>query len=389
MINSSFFPGKLRHYTRVRFAALAVCAWLGLLSTSASMAQTTPAAPTAKRPAQPPVISPEILPDQRVTFRLQAPKAATVTVSGQFQKGPATMTRNESGLWSVTVGPVPSGIHEYSFNVDGLSMIDPANRAIKPMRAPRTSILEIPGQPPLVHDFQDVPHGKVSLHWYASKSLGRRRPMQVYTPPGYDANPATRYPTLYLFHGSGDNEATWVAHGHAHWILDNLVAQQRAQPMIVVMLDGHAVAPGPSTERNANTAAFERDVLEDAMPLVKTNYRTREGAAHHAIIGLSMGGGQSLNIGLKHPDRFAWVGGMSNSVREGVALIGDGSALNQKLKLLWFACGKDALVKANQDFAAALTAKNVRHTYLETEGNHSWPVWRKYLADFVPLIFHD
>jgi enterochelin esterase family protein len=285
---------------------------------------------------------------------------------------------------------VPSGVHEYSFNVDGVSMIDPGKRAIKPMRAPRTSILEVPGTPPLVHDFQDVPHGKVSLHWYASKSLGRRRPMQVYTPPGYDANPAARYPTLYLFHGSGDNEATWVAHGHAHWILDNLIAQRRAQPMIVVMLDGHAIAPGATTERNANIAAFERDLLEDAMPLVVANYRTREDAAHRAIIGLSMGGGQSVNIGLKHVDRFAWVGGMSSSVREGINLIGDGTALNQKLKLLWFACGKDdSLVKANQDFDAALKAKNVRHTYVETEGNHSWPVWRKYLADFVPLIFRE
>ena len=374
----------------LRCATAAVCTLAALFPTTILTAQTAPVAPTPKRAPQPPVLSPEILPDQRVTFRIMAPKAAAVTVSGQFQRGPAPMTKDENGLWSVTVGPVPSGVHEYSFNVDGVSMIDPANRAIKPMRAPRTSILEIPGHPPLVHDFQDVPHGKVSLHWYASKSLGRRRPMQVYTPPGYDANPGTRYPTLYLFHGSGDNEATWVAHGHAHWILDNLIAQRRAQPMIVVMLDGHAVAPGASTDRNANTTAFERDVLEDAMPLVKTHYRTREGSAHHAIIGLSMGGGQSLNIGLKHSDRFAWVGGMSSSVREGAALIGDGTALNQKLKLLWFACGKeDGLVTANREFAAALTAKNVRHTYVETEGNHSWPVWRRYLADFAPLIFRD
>lgn len=350
----------------------------------------TPTATAPKAGQAPAVVSPEILADQRVTFRLRAPKASTVTVSGQFQKGPAALTRDESGLWSVTVGPVPAGVHEYSFNVDGVAMIDPGNRAIKPMRNPRTSILEIPGNPPLPHDFQDVPHGKVSMHWYPSKSLGRRRPMQVYTPPGYDANSTTRYPTLYLFHGSGDNEATWVAHGHAHWILDNLIAQKRAQPMIVVMLDGHAIAPGATTERNANTTAFERDLLEDAMPLVVANYRTREDASHRAIIGLSMGGGQSLTIGLKHPDRFAWVGGMSSAVRDGTNLIGDGAALNQQLKLLWFACGKDdSLVKANQDFDAALKAKNVRHTYVETEGNHSWPVWRKYLAEFAPLIFQN
>jgi enterochelin esterase family protein len=300
------------------------------------------------------------------------------------------MTRDESGVWSVTVGPVVSGIHEYSFNVDGLSMIDPGNRAIKPMRNPRTSILDLPGRPPALHDFQDVPHSRVGLHWYASKSLGRIRPLQVYTPPGYDANTATRFPTLYLFHGSGDNEATWVAHGHAHWIFDNLFAQKRAQPMIVVMLDGHAVPPGGTTDRSAALAAFERDLLEDAMPFVAANYRTREEAAQRAIIGLSMGGGQSLNIGLKHPGRFAWVGGMSSSVGGAADLLGDGAALNRQLKLLWFACGKeDFLLRANQELAAAMTAKNVRHTYVETEGNHSWPVWRKYLADFAPLIFRE
>ncbi len=374
-------------YVQVAF----VVASLSLGSVVRLDAQTPPAAtpaPAARPAPTPPVISPEVLADQRVTFRLRAPKAAAVTVSGQFQKGPATMTRDESGLWSVTVEPVVSGVHEYSFNVDGVSMIDPGNRAIKPMRNPRTSILEMPGRPPLTHDFQDVPHGRVSLHWYASKSLGRRRPLQVYTPPGYDAAPSSRYPTLYLFHGSGDNEATWVAHGHAHWILDNLIAQQRAQPMVVVMLDGHAASPGAQTERNANLLAFERDLLEDVMPFVAANYRTREEAAHRGIVGLSMGGGQSLNIGLKHADRFAWVGGMSSSAGGVAEQLRDPAALNRQLKLLWFACGKeDFLLKANQDLATALQAKNIRHAYVETEGNHSWPVWRRYLADFAPLVF--
>jgi enterochelin esterase family protein len=303
------------------------------------------------------------------------------------------MTRDESGLWSTTVGPVMPGVYEYSLNLDGVAMIDPANRAIKPMRAPRTSILWIPATPPAGHDYQDVPHGKVSLHTYRSRALGRLRPMQVYTPPGYDAEPGRRFPVLYLLHGSGDNEATWVAHGHAHWIIDNLIAAGRAQPMIVVMLDGHAVPPGATTTpeaRLSNTQQFERDLLEDAMPFVVANYRTREDAAHRAIIGLSMGGGQSLNIGLKHADRFAWVGGMSASVREMPSAVNDGAALNAKLQLLWFACGKDDfLLKANHDLTAALTAKGVKHTYVETEGGHTWPVWRRYLADFVPLIFRD
>ena len=161
--------------------------------------------------------------------------------------------------------------------------------------------------------------------------------------------------------------------------------------MIVVMLDGHAVLPGAAATadtRQSNVAGFERDLLEDAMPFVAANYRTKEAAADRAIIGLSMGGGQSLSIGLKHAERFAWVGGMSASVRELPAAVSDGAALNGKLRLLWFACGKeDFLLKANQDLTAALTAKGVKHTYVETEGGHSWPVWRKYLADFAPLVF--
>lgn len=293
------------------------------------------------------------------------------------------MTKSTEGIWSVTVGPVASDVFEYNFSVDGVTMIDPGNAAIKPMRNPRTSILHLPGTPPRLHDFQAVPHGRVSLHWYASKSLGRRRALQVYTPPGYDTDTSRRFPTLYLFHGSGDNEATWVAHGHAHWILDNLIADGRAQPMIVVMLDGHA-----SSDRGANLAAFERDLLEDAMPLIGSNYRTREEASHRAIIGLSMGGGQSLTIGLKYPDRFAWVGGMSSSVGQAADLLEDGTALNRHLKMLWFACGKDDfLLKPNQDLAAAMRAKNIRHHYIETEGAHNWPVWRRYLADFLPLVF--
>jgi enterochelin esterase family protein len=215
--------------------------------------------------------------------------------------------------------------------------------------------------------------------------------MQVYTPPGYDADPTARFPVLYLFHGSGDNEATWVAHGHAHWILDNLIAQKKAQPMIVVMLDGHAVVPGGGPTGGGpgnNTAAFERDLLEDAMPLVVASYRTREEPASRGIVGLSMGGGQALTIGLKHADKFAWVGGMSSALGNVASQIPEADPLNRQLKLLWLACGKDdTLLAANQALDRALTEKKIRHEYHETAGNHSWPVWRGYLADFAPKVF--
>lgn len=337
------------------------------------------------------VVSPEIATDRQVTFRLRAPKAAAVELAGPFLKGKTRLARGADGVWSVTLGPLAPDIYEYNFVVDGLAMIDPGNREVKPMPGPRMSILDIPGEPPLLHDFQDVPHGKVALQWYVSKSLGRRRPMQVYTPPEYDRDPAARFPVLYLLHGSGDTEATWVAHGRAHWILDNLIAQGRARPMIVVMLEGHAAAQWAGPARLGNILAFERDLLEDAMPLVERSYRVRiEGAADRAIAGLSMGGSQSFYIGLKHPELFAWVCGMSSAVGDAEVFLGDAVALNRRLKLFWLACGRaDPLIRTNRESDAALTARGIRHEYVETEGNHSWPVWRHDLEILAPRLFQE
>jgi len=334
--------------------------------------------------------SPEVAADRRVTFRLQAPKATEVVVSGQWGGQPAAMTKGEGDVWSVTVGPIEPGVWEYSFRVDGVQMIDPGNPAIKPMREPRTSILQIPGQPPLLWDFQDVPHGVVHSHTYFSKSLGKLRELAVYTPPSYGQKADERFPTLYLQHGSGDNQATWVVHGKAHWILDNLIAQGKARPMVVVMMDGHAgdrSASGPG----GNTGAFERDLLQDVMPFVEANYRVKTDAADRCIAGLSMGGGQSLTIGLNHLDRFAWVAGFSSSAPSQDAVAGflnDPAVANQKLKLLWIACGKDDfLLKRNEEFVALLKGKGIQHEWRLTEGTHCWPVWRGYLAELAPKLF--
>jgi enterochelin esterase family protein len=332
------------------------------------------------------VRSPELLPDGKVTFRLRAPKATEVVVAGQWTRERPAMIKNADDVWSLTTGPIEPGVWEYSFQVDGLTMIDPGNPAIKPMREPRTSILHIPGQPPRLHDFQAVPHGVVRHHSYLSKSLGRLRGLAVYTPPGYDQD-RRRYPTLYLQHGSGDNQSTWITHGKAHWILDNLIAQGRAKPMVIVMMDGHAAGPGATN----NTALFARDLFEDVMPFVERHYRVRANAANRAIVGLSMGGGQSLTLGLNHPDRFAWVGGFSASVpsRETISnALNHPDAINQQLKLLWIACGQDDfLAKRNQEFIALLKEKKINHQWHWTPGDHSWPVWRIYLGDVAPLLF--
>jgi enterochelin esterase family protein len=302
------------------------------------------------------------------------------------------MVRDTNGVWSVTVGPIEPGIFEYSFQVDGLTMIDPGNPAIKPMREPRTSILHLPGRPSRAHDFQDVPHGAVHHHAYQSKSVGRMRELAVYTPPGYEQQTGLRFPVLYLQHGMGDSQTTWTVHGKAHWILDNLLAQGRVKPMIVVMMDGHAASPGAGMAGFAgNTALFERDLFEDAMPLVEANYRAKTNAADRAIVGLSMGGEQALRIGLNHLDQFSWVGGFSAAVPPAEAIqtaLNDSASANAKLRLLWIGCGKDDfLLKRNEDFITLLKQKGLAHEWHLTDGGHSWPVWRVYLAELAPRLF--
>ncbi len=352
-------------------------------------------APRRFPPPQP--ISPELHADRIVTFRVRAPNATNVTVTGEWP-GAKAMTNDARGNWSVTFGPLAPELYGYSFNIDGFQTLDPGNPAVKPGRSPRTSILEVPGNPPLLHEFDPtVPHGTVREHWYQSKSLGKRRSLHVYTPSGYDQS-RKDLPVMYLLHGSGDNDATWTALGRANVIMDNLIAAKKAKPMIVVMTDGHAFVapPGPSATNAENRArgmrAFERDLLEDVMPFVESNYRTINKRESRAIIGLSMGGGQSLQVGLNHLDKFAWVGGMSAGIPETNSIssvFADPKATNKKLKLLWIAIGKDDfLLSRNKPFDDALAAAGIKHTFQITEGAHQWPVWRKYLAEFAPLIFN-
>ncbi len=356
-------------------------------------------APSTNRPAfTPPPNSPEVHADRTVTFRVRAPKATEVSVSGEWPGGAKALTKGDNDVWSVTLGPLEPDVYGYTFSIDGFRTLDPVNPGVKPMRSPTTSVLEVPGKPPRIWEFQDVPHGAVRLHDYQSKSLGRLRHLRVYTPPGYDRG-GRRYPVLYLFHGAGDNDATWTAFGHAHWILDNLIAAGKAKPMIVAMTDGHATAPQftgvPGTNMiSRNVSDFERDLLGDVLPFVEANYRARREAASRAIAGLSMGGGQSLTIGLNHPELFGWVGGFSSFVRDPQTVLAKAlanpEATNRKLHLLWIACGKDdRLVENSRQFVEVLKKNGIRHEFHETEGNHSWPVWRRYLADFAPLLFNS
>ena len=328
----------------------------------------------------------------RATFTLKAPGAKEVKLRGQWPKGEVPLERQSNGTWAVTIDAVPAGIWEYAFSVDGLNVLDPQNPAIKPQREPQRNILHIPSKPPAAWDWQDIPHGTVHTHDYPSKALGRPRPLLVYTPPGYETA-TNAYPLLVLQHGSGDNQRAWVEHGKAHWILDALIASGTATPMIVVMIDGHpnGMVPREAKDlRAASLEAFRRELFDDALPLVERTYRVAPGRENRAIAGLSMGGWQSLTVGLNALDRFAWVGSFSGAADTDALkpALEAAKDTNEKLKLLWIACGReDFLLERNKDLVGRLEKAGVRHEWHLTDGAHAWPVWRGYLVDFAPRLF--
>lgn len=361
-------------------AAVVVLPWMSFAAENAKP-------PRRARPT--PVVSPAIHADGKVTFRVKAPAAKEVSVSGEMAKGKIAMTRDNDGVWSVTLDAVEPGLYGYSFTIDGVKMIDPGNRRLKPMRSPATSVLHLPGGQPF--DFEDVPHGTVHYHSYHSKPIDRFREIQVYTPPGYETG-EQRYPLLVLQHGHSDMFSTWMTYGKAHWILDNLIAAGKAVPMIVLMLDGHPVPESYGDARSPeNTQELRRDLMKAALPMVEKLYRVKPGREDRAITGLSMGGLHSLTIGLNELDAFAWVGAFSAAPPDRAAVekaLSDAAKTNGQLKLLWIACGKDDfLLEENEEFIGALEEAGIDHEWHLTEGSHSWPIWRGYLADFAPRLF--
>ncbi len=351
--------------------------------------------PTAgQTPARAPVVvSPEIAADRRVTFRLAAPKADEVTVTCECLTGPQNLQRDASGLWTTTIGPVPSDIYEYEFHVDGVQIVDPRNIMVKynSRPGPPSSLLEVPGAEAMFYDLRPVPHGSVDIRWYPSKTTGETRRIHVYTPPGY-ANSSRRLPVLYLLHGADGDDSMWMAFGHANLILDNLMAEGRLEPMIVVMPFGYANVTPPGADRPRNE--FERDLIDDIIPFVQANYRTRADREHRALVGLSMGGGQALNIGLRRLDLFSHVGGFSAAVPRGPAtssfedIFANAKGVNRSLDLLWLACGtEDGLYTPNKEFSDLLDRSGITHTFRTTTGAHTWLVWRRYLAEIAPQLF--
>ena len=341
------------------------------------------------------LVSPEVEGNQ-VTFRVRAPNATSVKVAGIHGVEETGLSKGKKGDWSVTIGPLPAERYSYVFKVDGAGWVDPHNRDVKGWLS-CASQFEIAGDPPLLHEQTDVPHGTVSHHIYKSKSADRQRGVYVYTPPGYEDSTAS-YPVLYLLHGYGDDESAWIRVGRAHFIADNLIAQQTIKPTIIVMPYGH---PLPLDLRKKfddyagnNLELMEADLMGDLIGLIEKRYRASDKRDETALTGLSMGGGQSLTIGLNHLDKFSRVGGFSSACPQGdidsklAPLIQDIAKSNESLDVLWIGCGEDDfLLKRNHRFIEWLKSKQIEHTYKETEGGHDWMVWRKYLAEFLTLSF--
>jgi enterochelin esterase-like enzyme len=348
----------------------------------------------AQRPPQETLVSPEVHPDRTVTFRIRAPKASEVTLRGDLLGGqpPEKLAKDDSGVWSVTIGPLKADLYTYTFNVDGVTVIDQRNGLIKQGVTGAASMVEVPGNPPVSSEFQNVPHGKVHVNWYHSETLGDRR-YYVYTPPDYDKNLSVRYPTLYLLHGSGDTEGEWIWIGRANLILDNLIAQGKSKPMVIVMPFGHTVSQSDPALRRRNTEFFEADLLKNVIPSAEANYRLAAGARNRAIAGLSMGGSQALNIGLAHLETFGTIGVWSASGGQDfeshfASQLAEPEATNRKLALFWIGIGEqDPGFAAAQKLSETLKARHIDHTFRTIPGAHTWIVWRQFLTEVAPQLF--
>jgi enterochelin esterase-like enzyme len=373
---------------------------------ASTIAATSGAAqePGARR-GDPPVVSPEVAADHRVTFRLRAPEAKVVTVSGDFGAD-AALRKGADGLWSATVGPLDPEMYVYYFTVDGVRLTDPGNPQVKIgyVTSTTTSLVTVPGDAPAFYDVQDVAHGEIRTLLYKSRSNGVTRELTVYLPPGYDEARNRRYPVLYLLHGFANDHHSWHRYGRANDILDNLLAQKRIDPFLVVMPlgyggaqingDGTGIPPAAAGAFGGDTALYERDLLEDVIPLIDGKYRTIADRRHRAIVGFSMGGGQAGRFGLRHLETFSRVGIMSAGMAGGpdteplASLAANKDKANKQIDLLWIACGKDdTAMKGAKTLHHALEQAGIHHTFLETEGAHHWRVWRRYLRDLAPVLF--
>jgi enterochelin esterase family protein len=355
------------------------------------------------------LVSPEVHNDHRVTFRIYAPKASEVTLRGDWMEtpGPVKLEKDENGVWAVTVGPLTPDFYSYSFTVDSVRTLDPKNPVIKQGITSLDNMFFLPGTEAVFQDHKPVPHGEIRKVWYQSTTLGMQRRMHIYFPPGYDSS-KDRYPVFYLLHGGGDEDSGWSTIGRAGFILDNLLADNKAKPMIVVMPNGSLPRPGsfpPPTPGvppdPAVTAAlqerFTNELMKDVVPFIEKNYRVLNGRENRAIGGLSMGGGQTTRVVTKYPDQFAWVAVWSAGVnpqttadfeKRAAAFLDNPDKINKQIKLFSISVGdKDFALAGSKNLAELLQKRGIKHELEISGGGHTWINWRHYLNKYAMRLF--
>ena len=378
----------------------------------------------AQQPTPPPaIVSPEVQADRHVTFRINAPMAQNVRLTGSDIPGllqGAPMTKGENGVWEVTLGPIDPGAYRYNFNVDRVSVIDPRNPSISESNNNVWSMVYIPGADFM--DTKEVPHGAVSAVTYYSTVLKKYRRMHVYTPPGYESG-SGKYPVFYLLHGAGDCDESWTSVGRAGFIMDNLIAAKKAKPMVIVMPAGHTAQTGGLIGAAGSQDDFIAEFSADIMPYAESHYRVQTDRQHRAIAGLSMGGTQTLGIAIPHLEQFAYIGVFSSGLIGGL-LPGSGAgsaattattttgtsatttassttsweeqhraqldnaAARKGLKLVWFSTGSDdRLITTSRSTVDMLKAHGFNAQFKESPGAHTWINWRNYLNEFAPQLF--
>ena len=380
-------------------------------------APTTPA-PAAPRPGPQMarrIVSPEILPDNKVIFRLYAPHTIGVAISAEWMSGTSpreNMVRSDTGMWSITLGPLQPEFYGYTFIADGVTVLDPYNPQIKRDGVRNASVLLVPGKESDLYSVKNIPHGTLSKVWYESPTLNLTRRMYIYTPPGYDRDTKTKYPVLYLLHGGGGDEDAWTTLGRAPVIMDNLIALGKAKPMIIVMTNGNAnqaaaqgdspilpvqeARPPATPGGTPTTGRFEESLVKDVIPYIERHYRVLKDKNNRALAGLSMGGMQTQTISNNNPDLFSYIGvfsmGLMNFNQSNTNVDDRGPKIealkNSGVKLYWIACGKeDFLYDSVISLRETLDKHNFKYTYRESTGGHTWDNWRIYLSELAPLLF--
>ncbi|MEQ8689086.1 MAG: alpha/beta hydrolase-fold protein [Imperialibacter sp.] len=360
-----------------------------------------------------PVVSPEIHADNRITFRVYAPNANEITLSGDWigQGKTEPLVKGDTGLWTVTVGPLEAELYGYSYTVDGVYTLDASNALVKRDGVRNISFFMIKGKGSDLYEPKHGAKGMLSKVWYESPTLGLTRRMYVYTPPGYENNSKETYPVFYLLHGGGGDEDAWTELGLTPTIMDNLINSGQAKPMIVVMTNGNPDQTAASIEAPAKLPGqevpgpfgmankkFEESLVKDVVPYIESHYRVKKGKENRALSGLSMGGWQTLNTTFDNPDMFDYICVMSMGfVKDspfGLPNNGEGrgkdiDALKKaNPKVYWIACGKDDfLYDSVVNLRNTLDEHGFKYKYVESTGGHTWTNWRIYLSQFAPVLF--